>query len=149
VPVVLHLLAELPSLATGLVMVQAEVADRLAAGPGSRSYGVPSVKMAWYAQARRAGSVPRAVFWPVPGVDSALVAFARRPAPSTVSKDVLFSLVDAAFAQRRKTLRAALAGWAGSADAAQALLETAGLSPAARGEQLSVEDFARLASAAS
>jgi 16S rRNA (adenine1518-N6/adenine1519-N6)-dimethyltransferase len=148
VPVVLHLLAELPSLATGLVMVQAEVADRLAAGPGSRSYGVPSVKMAWYAGARRAGSVPRAVFWPVPGVDSALVAFARRPAPSTVSKDVLFSLVDAAFAQRRKTLRAALAGWAGSADAAQALLESAGLPTTARGEQLSVEDFARLATAA-
>ncbi|HJP76147.1 MAG TPA: 16S rRNA (adenine(1518)-N(6)/adenine(1519)-N(6))-dimethyltransferase RsmA [Pseudonocardiaceae bacterium] len=149
VPVVLHLLAELPSLATGLVMVQAEVADRLAAGPGSRSYGVPSVKMAWYAAARRAGSVPRAVFWPVPGVDSALVAFARRPAPSTVSKDLLFSLVDAAFAQRRKTLRAALAGWAGSAGAAQALLERAGLPTTARGEQLSVEDFARLAAAAS
>ena len=148
VPVVLHLLAELPSLATGLVMVQAEVADRLAAPPGNRSYGVPSVKAAWYAQARRAGSVPRAVFWPVPGVDSALVAFTRRPAPSTVSKDVVFSLVDAAFAQRRKTLRAALAGWAGSPDAAQSLLEAAGLAPTARGEQLSVEDFARLASAA-
>jgi 16S rRNA (adenine1518-N6/adenine1519-N6)-dimethyltransferase len=148
VPVVLHLLAELPSLATGLVMVQAEVADRMAAGPGSRSYGVPSVKAAWYAQVRRAGSVPRAVFWPVPGVDSALVAFSRRPAPSTVSKAVLFSLVDAAFAQRRKTLRAALAGWAGSADTAQSLLAAAGLASTARGEQLSVEDFARLASAA-
>jgi 16S rRNA (adenine1518-N6/adenine1519-N6)-dimethyltransferase len=148
VPVVLHLLSELPTLATGLVMVQAEVADRLAAGPGSRSYGVPSVKAAWYAQARRAGSVPRAVFWPVPGVDSALVAFTRRPAPSTVSRKVLFSLVDAAFAQRRKTLRAALAGWAGSADQAQSLLEAAGLASTARGEQLSVEDFARLASVA-
>ena len=148
VPVVLHLLAELPSLTSGLVMVQAEVADRLAAGPGSRSYGVPSVKAAWYAQARRAGSVPRAVFWPVPGVDSALVAFTRRPAPSTVAKDMVFSLVDAAFAQRRKTLRAALAGWAGSPDAAQTLLEAAGVDSGARGEQLSVEDFARLATAA-
>ncbi|HEV3362286.1 MAG TPA: 16S rRNA (adenine(1518)-N(6)/adenine(1519)-N(6))-dimethyltransferase RsmA [Pseudonocardiaceae bacterium] len=148
VPVVLHLLSELPSLATGLVMVQAEVADRLAAPPGNRSYGVPSVKAAWYAKARRAGSVPRAVFWPVPGVDSALVAFTRRPAPSTVSRDVVFSLVDAAFAQRRKTLRAALAGWAGSPDAAQSLLEAAGLASTARGEQLSVEDFARLATAA-
>ncbi|HEY4459642.1 MAG TPA: 16S rRNA (adenine(1518)-N(6)/adenine(1519)-N(6))-dimethyltransferase RsmA [Pseudonocardiaceae bacterium] len=148
VPVVLHLLAELPALTSGLVMVQAEVADRLAAGPGSRSYGVPSVKVAWYAQARRAGSVPRAVFWPVPGVDSALVAFTRRPAPSTVAKATVFSLVDAAFAQRRKTLRAALAGWAGSPDAAQSLLESAGIASTARGEQLSVEDFARLASAA-
>jgi 16S rRNA (adenine1518-N6/adenine1519-N6)-dimethyltransferase len=148
VPVVLHLLAELPSLTSGLVMVQAEVADRLAAGPGSRSYGVPSVKAAWYAQARKAGSVPRAVFWPVPGVDSALVAFTRRPAPSTVDKKVVFSLVDAAFAQRRKTLRAALAGWAGSPDAAQTLLESAGVDSSARGEQLSVEDFARLATAA-
>ena len=148
VPVVLHLLAELPSLTSGLVMVQAEVADRLAAGPGGKSYGVPSVKMAWYAQARRAGSVPRAVFWPVPGVDSALVGFTRRPAPSTVAKDTVFSLVDAAFAQRRKTLRAALAGWAGSPDAAQSLLEAAGVASTERGEQLSVEDFARLASAA-
>jgi 16S rRNA (adenine1518-N6/adenine1519-N6)-dimethyltransferase len=148
VPVVLHLLAELPSLTSGLVMLQAEVADRLAAGPGGKSYGVPSVKMAWYAQARRAGSVPRAVFWPVPGVDSALVGFTRRPAPSTVAKDTVFSLVDAAFAQRRKTLRTALAGWAGSPGAAQSLLESAGVASTERGEQLSVEDFARLASAA-
>jgi 16S rRNA (adenine1518-N6/adenine1519-N6)-dimethyltransferase len=148
VPVVLHLLSELPALATGLVMVQAEVADRLAAPPGSRTYGVPSIKGAWYAQMRRAGSVSRSVFWPVPGVDSALVAFTRRPAPSTVVRELVFSLVDAAFAQRRKTLRAALAGWAGSPTAAQELLEAAGLSSTARGEALSVEDFARLATAA-
>ncbi|HEX5406320.1 MAG TPA: 16S rRNA (adenine(1518)-N(6)/adenine(1519)-N(6))-dimethyltransferase RsmA [Pseudonocardiaceae bacterium] len=145
VPVVLRLLADLPGLAHGLVMVQAEVADRLAAPPGSRTYGVPSVKAAWYADVRRAGTVPRAVFWPVPNVDSALVSFTRRPAPSDVSRSVLFSLVDAAFAQRRKTLRAALAGWAGSADAAGALLAEAGLPPGARGEQLGVVDFARLA----
>ncbi|HKN95515.1 MAG TPA: 16S rRNA (adenine(1518)-N(6)/adenine(1519)-N(6))-dimethyltransferase RsmA, partial [Pseudonocardiaceae bacterium] len=105
VPVVLRLLADLPGLAHGLVMVQAEVADRLAAPPGSRTYGVPSVKAAWYADVRRAGTVPRSVFWPVPNVDSALVSFTRRPSPSTVAREVVFSIVDAAFAQRRKTLR--------------------------------------------
>jgi 16S rRNA (adenine1518-N6/adenine1519-N6)-dimethyltransferase len=145
VPVVLHLLAELPQLEKGLVMVQAEVADRLAAGPGSRTYGIPSVKAAWYADVRRAGTVPRSVFWPVPNVDSALVSFTRRPVPADVAKETVFGLVDAAFAQRRKTLRAALAGWAGSADAAGELLRKAGLSPSARGEQLAVTDFARLA----
>jgi 16S rRNA (adenine1518-N6/adenine1519-N6)-dimethyltransferase len=148
VPVVLHLLAELPSLRHGLVMVQAEVADRLAAAPGSRVYGVPSVKAAWYADVRRAGAVGRAVFWPVPNVDSALVSFTRRPAPSTVARSLVFSLVDAAFAQRRKTLRAALSGWAGSPDAAGRLLAEAGIDPSARGEQLAVADFAALAEAA-
>jgi 16S rRNA (adenine1518-N6/adenine1519-N6)-dimethyltransferase len=145
VPVVLHLLAELPQLQKGLVMVQAEVADRLAAGPGSRTYGIPSVKAAWYADVRRSGTVPRSVFWPVPNVDSALVSFTRRAVPADVSKETVFGLVDAAFAQRRKTLRAALAGWAGSADAAGELLRKAGLSPSARGEQLDVTEFARLA----
>lgn len=148
VPVVLHLLAELPDLAHGLVMVQAEVADRLAAGPGSRTYGVPSVKAAWYAEVRRAGSVPRSVFWPVPNVDSALVSFVRRPAPADVDRAAVFGVVDAAFAQRRKTLRAALAGWAGSAAEAGRLLAEAGIEPTARGEQLTVGDFARLAEAA-
>jgi 16S rRNA (adenine1518-N6/adenine1519-N6)-dimethyltransferase len=148
VPVVLHLLAELPRLDKGLVMVQAEVADRLAAGPGSRTYGIPSVKAAWYADVRRAGTVSRSVFWPVPNVDSALVSFTRRPVPADVQRNTVFALVDAAFAQRRKTLRAALAGWAGSADAAGELLRAAGLSPSARGEQLDVTDFARLAAVA-
>lgn len=148
VPVVLHLLAELPGLDHGLVMVQAEVADRLAAGPGSRTYGIPSVKAAWYADVRRAGTVPRSVFWPVPNVDSALVSFTRRPQPADVSRETVFSLVDAAFAQRRKTLRAALSGWAGSADAAGALLTEAGIAVSARGEQLDVADFARLAATA-
>ena len=147
VPVVLHLLAELPGLAHGLVMVQAEVADRLAAGPGSRTYGVPSVKAAWYADVRRAGAVSRSVFWPMPNVDSALVSFTRREPPPGVSREVVFSLVDAAFAQRRKTLRAALAGWAGSAAAAGELLAAAGLPASARGEQLGVADFAHLARA--
>lgn len=145
VPVLLHLLTELPSLRRGLVMVQAEVADRLAAPPGTRSYGAPSVKVAWFAQVRRAGSVPRAVFWPVPNVDSGLVALTRRAAPSTVPREEVFALVDAAFAQRRKTLRAALAGWAGSAAAAERVLRAAGVDPAARGEQLTVGDFARIA----
>ncbi|MDQ4093869.1 MAG: 16S rRNA (adenine(1518)-N(6)/adenine(1519)-N(6))-dimethyltransferase RsmA [Actinomycetota bacterium] len=144
VPVLLNLLTELPSLRRGLVMVQAEVADRLAAPPGTRSYGAPSAKVAWFAQVHRAGSVPRAVFWPVPNVDSGLVALTRRPAPSTVSREEVFALIDAAFAQRRKTLRAALAGWAGSATAAERVLRAAGVDPTARGEQLTVEDFARI-----
>jgi len=145
VPVLLHLLAELPSLRRGLVMVQAEVADRLAAPPGSRCYGAPSVKAAWYADVRRAGAVPRAVFWPVPNVDSGLVALTSRPPPSTVPRQQVFALVDAAFAQRRKTLRAALAGWAGSAASAEQILRTAGVDPSARGEQLTVSEFAKIA----
>jgi 16S rRNA (adenine1518-N6/adenine1519-N6)-dimethyltransferase len=148
VPVLLHLLAELPSLRRGLVMVQAEVADRLAAPPGSRCYGAPSVKAAWFAEVRRAGPVPRAVFWPVPNVDSGLVALTTRPPPSTVPRQEVFALVDAAFAQRRKTLRAALAGWAGSAASAERLLRAAGIDPRSRGEQLSIGDFARIAAAA-
>ena len=147
VPVVLHLLAELPSLKSGLVMVQTEVADRMAAGPGSRIYGVPSVKLAWYGPARKVAAVPRSVFWPVPNVDSALVAFERGDAPASDDRDRLFGLVDAAFSQRRKTLRAALAGWAGSAERAGELLTAAGIDPKTRGEQLDVHDFARLAAA--
>jgi 16S rRNA (adenine1518-N6/adenine1519-N6)-dimethyltransferase len=148
VPVLLHLLEVLPSLATALVMVQAEVADRLAADPGSRTYGVPSVKARWYADVRRAGPVGRSVFWPAPNVDSGLVALRRREPPSTsASRAEVFAVVDAAFGQRRKTLRAALAGWAGSAAAAEAALRRAGVDPSARGEQLSVADFARVAEA--
>jgi 16S rRNA (adenine1518-N6/adenine1519-N6)-dimethyltransferase len=145
VPVVLHLLAEVPSLRSGLVMVQTEVAERMAAGPGSRIYGVPSVKLAWYGPARKVAAVPRSVFWPVPNVDSALVAFERGDTPASDDRDRLFALVDAAFSQRRKTLRAALAGWAGSAERAGELLTAAGIDPKTRGEQLDVHDFARLA----
>jgi 16S rRNA (adenine1518-N6/adenine1519-N6)-dimethyltransferase len=146
VPVVLHLLATVPSLARGLVMVQAEVADRMTAAPGSRIYGVPSVKLAWFASARRAGVVPRTVFWPVPNVDSGLVAFTRRPPPEPdVSREKVFAVVDAAFAQRRKTLRAALARWAGGPDAAEEILREAGVDPAARGESLTVSEFTRIA----
>jgi 16S rRNA (adenine1518-N6/adenine1519-N6)-dimethyltransferase len=148
VPVLLHLLAALPSLARGLVMVQAEVADRICAVPGSRVYGAPSVKVAWYAAARPAGTVPRTVFWPVPNVDSRLVAFTRHDPPSgAATREEVFALVDAAFGQRRKTLRAALAGWAGSAPEAERLLRVAGIDPGARGEALSVAEFARLAAA--
>ncbi|MDQ0379123.1 16S rRNA (adenine(1518)-N(6)/adenine(1519)-N(6))-dimethyltransferase RsmA [Amycolatopsis thermophila] len=146
VPVVLHLLAELPSLAHGLVMVQTEVADRMAAGPGSRTYGVPSVKIAWYGRARKVAPVPRAVFWPVPNVDSALVGFERSAEPvSDADRDEVFAVVDAAFAQRRKTLRAALSSWAGSGERAEAILRAAGIDPRTRGEQLGVADFAKIA----
>jgi 16S rRNA (adenine1518-N6/adenine1519-N6)-dimethyltransferase len=148
VPVLLHLLALLPSLRSGLVMVQREVADRLAAAPGSKVYGIPSVKAAWYAAVRRAGPVPRQVFWPVPGVDSGLVAFTRRQPPPG-DRAATFAAVDAAFAQRRKGLRAALAGWAGSAPAAEQALRRAGVDPAARGESLDVVAFARIAAARS
>lgn len=146
VPVLLALLERFPSISRGLVMVQAEVAARLAARPGSRVYGVPSVKTQWYAEVRRAGDVPRAVFWPVPNVDSALVTLRRHdPPPTSASRAAVFALVDAAFAQRRKTLRAALVGWAGSAERAERALRLAGIDPGARGETLGVREFARLA----
>jgi 16S rRNA (adenine1518-N6/adenine1519-N6)-dimethyltransferase len=148
VPVVLHLLAELPGIRRGLVMVQAEVAERLAAVPGSRAYGVPSAKLAWFADARRAGPVPRAVFWPVPNVDSGLLAFDRREPPPGRRADV-FAVVDAAFAQRRKALRSALAGWAGSPAAAEQVLRAAGIPALARAETLDIAAFARLALARS
>nr|WP_245886522.1 16S rRNA (adenine(1518)-N(6)/adenine(1519)-N(6))-dimethyltransferase RsmA [Kineococcus xinjiangensis] len=148
VPVLLTMLERFPTLRRTLVMVQAEVADRLVAPPGSRTYGVPSVKAAWYAEARRAGAVPPPVFWPVPRVDSGLVALTRREPPvTTASREEVFAVVDAAFAQRRKTLRAALAGWAGSPVAAEEVLRRAGVDPTARGETLGVADFARIAGA--
>jgi 16S rRNA (adenine1518-N6/adenine1519-N6)-dimethyltransferase len=148
VPVVLRLLAALPSLAHGVVMVQAEVADRMCAGPGSRVYGGPSAKLAWFAAARPAGVVPRSVFWPVPNVDSKLVTFTRREPPATTaSRHEVFAVIDAAFGQRRKTLRAALAAWAGSAAEAERLLRAAGVDPGARGEALDIAEFARIAQA--
>jgi 16S rRNA (adenine1518-N6/adenine1519-N6)-dimethyltransferase len=146
VPVVLHLLATLPSLRHGLVMVQKEVAERLTAGPGSKVYGVPSAKLAWYAESRQAGRVPPSVFWPVPNVDSGLVAFTRREPPTGAPREAVFAVIDAAFAQRRKTLRAALGGWAGSADAAGKALTAAGIDPGLRGEQLGIAQFASIAS---
>lgn len=151
VPVVLHLLATVPSLRGGVVMVQSEVADRMCALPGSRIYGVPSAKLAWFATARRAGSVGRAVFWPVPRVDSGLVEIVRLgPEEAAVVRDgaeraETFAVIDAAFSQRRKTLRSALAGWAGSPRAAEEALRAAGVDPSLRGEALGVADFARIA----
>lgn len=147
VPVVLNLLAELPSLRHGLVMVQQEVADRLVAGPGSKIYGVPSVKLAWYAGAHQAGKVPPNVFWPVPKVDSGLVSFTCRPSPTAADRREVFAVIDAAFAQRRKTLRAALSGWAGGPNVAEAILTSAGVDPSARGETLTIEEFVAIAAA--
>ncbi|HEY0574422.1 MAG TPA: 16S rRNA (adenine(1518)-N(6)/adenine(1519)-N(6))-dimethyltransferase RsmA [Pseudonocardia sp.] len=197
VPVLLHVLESLPSVRHGLVMIQSEVVDRLAAPPGGREYGAPSAKLAWFASARRVGPVPRAVFWPVPGVDSALLAVRRRPAPeisrgirvasaaegepagaevtggaatevtgavaaevtggvaaepaggaaTEVTRAEVFAVVDAAFAQRRKSLRGALAGWAGSPAAAEQVLRAAGVDPATRAERLAIADFARIAAA--
>ncbi|MDO4888704.1 MAG: 16S rRNA (adenine(1518)-N(6)/adenine(1519)-N(6))-dimethyltransferase RsmA [Actinomycetaceae bacterium] len=147
VPILLTLFEALPSIRTATVMVQAEVADRLAARPGSRTYGVPSVKAAWYAQARRGPKISRSVFWPVPNVDSALVSFARRDPPTGAAREDVFDVVDAAFSQRRKTLRSALAAWAGGAAKAEEIVRAAGVQPSARGETLGVEDFAAIAGA--
>jgi 16S rRNA (adenine1518-N6/adenine1519-N6)-dimethyltransferase len=149
VPVLLHLLETLPTLRRGVVMVQKEVADRLVATPGSRIYGVPSVKAAWYADLRSAGTVARTVFWPAPNIDSGLVSFVRHDPLSGAERHEVFAVVDAAFAQRRKTLRAALSPWAGSPAASEATLRAAGVDPRARGEQLTVADFARIAAARS
>jgi 16S rRNA (adenine1518-N6/adenine1519-N6)-dimethyltransferase len=146
VPVLLTLLPKLPSVRRVLVMVQLEVAERLAAKPSEDAYGVPSVKAAWYGHVRMAGTVGRQVFWPAPRVDSGLVALDRREPPqTTASREEVFAVVDAAFGQRRKTLRAALARWAGSPAAAETALKAAGIDPGARGETLGVVAFARIA----
>ncbi len=149
VPVLLHLLAELPSITTSLVMVQAEVADRLAAEPGGRIYGVPSVKAGFFGTVRRAGAVGTQVFWPVPRVESGLVRIERyAEAPWSMDDEHrrrVFAVVDAAFAQRRKTLRAALSGWAGSPAEAERRLVAAGIDPIARGETLDTAAYVRLA----
>ncbi len=148
VPVLLTLLARFPSIQHVLVMVQAEVADRLAAEPNSKVYGVPSVKARWYADVTRAGSIGRNVFWPAPNVDSGLVRLTKTTSRGDDAlRDRTFAVVDAAFGQRRKTLRAALASYAGGADRAEAALRAAGIDPGARGEQLNVESFVALARA--
>ncbi|MCF3940573.1 16S rRNA (adenine(1518)-N(6)/adenine(1519)-N(6))-dimethyltransferase RsmA [Gordonia tangerina] len=147
VPVLLHLMADFPTIATALVMVQAEVADRLAAGPGGRVYGVPSVKARYFGTVRRAGAVGRNVFWPEPKVESGLVRIDRtqaHPDDPGVRRSV-FAVIDAAFAQRRKTMRSALAGWAGGAVEAERRLRAAGIDPGIRGERLDIDDFVRLA----
>ena len=146
VPILLRLLETQPQLERGVIMVQAEVAARLAAPPGSRTYGVPSAKLAWYASSKVAAAVPRTVFWPQPRVDSSLLTWTRRPEPAG-DRPATFAVIDAAFAQRRKTLRAALARWAGSAAEAERMLRAAGVDPSERGEALAVTDFARIAAA--
>ena len=152
VPVLLNLMARFPTIRHGLVMVQLEVADRLAAPPGSKVYGAPSAKLAYYGPAQRAGTVPRNVFWPVPNVESGLVRFTRTPSADrsdrpAVSREQVFAVIDAAFAQRRKMLRSALAGWAGAPGEAERILLSAGVPPTARGETVDVEGFVRIAAA--
>ena len=150
VPVLLHFLEQFGSLRSGLVLVQAEVAHRLAAKPGNKVYGVPSVKLAWYADSNLAGNVGRNIFWPVPNVDSALVYFVKRAVPlgDEALRLATFDAVDGAFSQRRKTLRQALADWAGGSPvAAEAYLVAAGIDPSKRGEQLDVHDFVKIAQA--
>lgn len=153
VPVLLHMLAICPQWSTGVVMVQSEVADRLVAAPGSKIYGVPSAKLAWYAEAIRVGNVPPTVFWPVPNVDSGLVRITRRRPPHVdgrdprVTRSQVFRVVDAAFASRRKMLRSALAGLCGGSMAASELITAAGIDPTARGEALDIGDLARVVEA--
>ncbi|MEI6552006.1 MAG: 16S rRNA (adenine(1518)-N(6)/adenine(1519)-N(6))-dimethyltransferase RsmA [Actinomycetes bacterium] len=149
VPVLLHLLEKFPSIRTGVVMVQAEVADRLAAKPGGKEYGIPSVKAAWWADVKNVGTVSRSIFWPAPNVDSKLVGFTRREAAgSEDSRAKVFTIIDAAFAQRRKMLRSALSSLYGSSSAAEAILIKAGIDPTLRGEALQVESFCKIAAVA-
>jgi 16S rRNA (adenine1518-N6/adenine1519-N6)-dimethyltransferase len=150
VPVVLGFLQHFPTIARVLVMVQLEVADRLAARPGSKVYGSPSAKLAWYGPAKRVGTVPRNVFWPVPNVESGLVQFGRTDDSAREgepSRAEVFAVIDGAFAQRRKMLRSALSSWAGSSAEAEALLRQAGVDPTARGETLDIDAFVRIARA--
>ena len=149
VPVLLHLLEKLPTLRTGVDMVQAEVADRLAAKPGGKEYGIPSVKAAWWADVKNVGTVSRSIFWPAPNVDSKLVGFTRREtAGSEESRAKVFTIIDAAFAQRRKMLRSALSSLYGSSSAAEAILIKAGIDPTLRGEALQIEAFCKIAAVA-
>lgn len=149
VPVLLHLLEKFPSLRTGVVMVQAEVADRLAGRPGTKEYGIPSVKAAWWAEVKGAGSVSRSVFWPAPNVDSKLVSFTRRETPGDeTSRKKVFTIIDAAFAQRRKMLRSALSSLYGSSSGAEAILIRAGIDPTLRGEALEISSFCAIAAVA-
>ncbi|WP_027587339.1 16S rRNA (adenine(1518)-N(6)/adenine(1519)-N(6))-dimethyltransferase RsmA [Acidipropionibacterium thoenii] len=146
VPVLLHLLAIAEAWRTGLVMVQLEVADRLVAGPGSKVYGVPSVKLAWYARATKVGTVPPGVFWPMPNVDSGLVRITRSAPPwCSATREQVFTVIDAAFANRRKMLRSALSGLCGGSAAASAMVAAADVDPTARGESLDIAGFARIA----
>jgi len=148
VPVLLHFLETFPTLRSGVVMVQAEVAERLAAKPGTKEYGIPTVKAAWWSQMSLAGSVSRSVFWPAPNVDSKLVGFIRRQAPAAASlRPVVFAAIDCAFAQRRKMLRSAMSGWLGGSDVAIEVLTRAKIDPTLRGEVLVIEDYCAIGNA--
>jgi 16S rRNA (adenine1518-N6/adenine1519-N6)-dimethyltransferase len=149
VPVLLHFLEKFSSIEKGVVMVQAEVADRLVAKPSTKEYGIPSVKAAWWTTTSNAGSVSRSVFWPVPNVDSKLVGFTRhQPLGDESLRRIVFTIVDAAFAQRRKMLRAALGGLFGGSSGAESVLLKAGIDPTLRGEALVIEQFVLIANAA-
>jgi 16S rRNA (adenine1518-N6/adenine1519-N6)-dimethyltransferase len=149
VPVLLHMLEKFQTLRTGVVMVQAEVADRLAAKPGTKDYGIPSVKAAWWAEVKGAGSVSRSVFWPAPNVDSKLVSFTRHQTPRDEElRRKVFTIIDAAFAQRRKMLRSALSGLYGSSSAAEEILTRAHIDPTLRGEALEIGGFCAIAAVA-
>lgn len=144
VPVIIHILETFPSIENYLVMVQSEVADRLAASPGSRTYGSPSVKLQWYGEVSKAGSVSRSVFWPVPNVDSDLVQITRKKDVDQSIRKELFAVVDAAFSQRRKMLRSALSSMCAGSEKASEILESAQIDPQLRGEALNVDDYVRL-----
>ena len=146
VPVFLHLLEIFPTLRSGVVMVQAEVADRLAAKPNTKEYGIPSVKAAWWADVSNAGSVSRSIFWPAPNVDSKLVGFTRRATPGDEAlRKQVFTIIDLAFAQRRKMLRSALSSMYGGSSAAEVVLSAAGIDPTLRGEALDIHAFCKIA----
>ncbi len=149
VPVLVHLLTVLPGVRTGLVMVQQEVAERIAAPPGSKVYGVPSAKLAWFGRWEVAGLVGTNVFWPAPNVGSALLRFSARDVSlgDEALRGEVFAAIEAAFSARRKTLRQALGDWAGSPAAAEAILRSAGIDPSNRAERLSLADFVGLAKA--
>ena len=149
VPVLLHLLETFPSIRSGVVMVQAEVADRLAAKPGGKEYGIPSVKAAWWADVKNVGTVSRSIFWPAPNVDSKLVSFTRRQTPGDEElRRKVFTIIDAAFAQRRKMLRSALSSLYGSSSAAEEILNRAKIDPTLRGEALEIAGFCAIAAVA-
>lgn len=148
VPVLLHYLERFPTLRSGIVMVQAEVADRLAAKPGSKDYGIPSVKAAWWAKLSLAGTVSRSVFWPAPNVDSKLVSFVRHATPADEKlRPIVFTAIDSAFSQRRKMLRSVLKGWLGSSQTVESVLAKAGIDPTLRGEALEIGHYCEIARA--
>lgn len=144
VPVILHILETFPTITNYLVMVQSEVADRLASKPNSKTYGAPSVKVQWYGQVKKSFAISRNVFWPIPNVDSDLVEIKREKEVDESIKNELFKVIDLAFEQRRKMLRSAFSSLCGGSEKASNLLQSANIDPQLRGEALSVDDYVRL-----